>query len=279
MTAAAGAAGAPLPGGGEAGPTGGAFLDRGWQTFSVDPAVLAWLDAADAAIRCAVADPAHDNWRRCGGTWFAGVGALANDHAGAVAGGPPLGGAAVRFARQLAGGPFGWDRAQVSVCYPGYPQRDSGESAAAFAYRRDRDAAHVDGLLPVGPERRRFLREHHRFILGLPAGPADAAAAPLAVWEGSHRIVREALAASFGSRPPEAWHDLDITAAYHAARRRIFRQCRRVTLLAGRGEAYLVHRLALHGIAPWGAGARVAERTILYFRPESGDPAAWLHAP
>ena len=255
------------------------FFERGWASFGVDPDVLAWLDAAEPAARRSVTDPAFAQWHRCGGTWFAGVNALANDEAGAVAGGPPLGGAAVRFAGRLAGGPFAWDRAQVSVCWPGYPKQGAGESAAAFAYRRRRDAAHVDGLLPVGPDRRRFLREHHRFVLGLPTGPAYAAASPLVVWEGSHRIVRETFAGLFGDTPPAAWRDLDVTGAYHALRRRIFAECRRVTLTAGRGEAYLVHRLALHGIAPWGAAAAAGERMVIYFRPDSGDPAAWLHAP
>ena len=255
------------------------FLELGWTRFGVDARVLEWLDSAEAAARRSVSDPAFSRWHRCGGTWFAGVGALANDADGAVPGGPPLGGEAVRFAETLAGGPFAWDRAQVSICYPGYPKRGDGESAAAFAYRRNRDAAHVDGLLPVGPERRRFLREHHRFILGLPVGPADPAASPFVVWEGSHRIVRESFAGSFGDTPPAAWRDIDVTDAYRALRRRIFAECRRVALTAGRGEAFLVHRLALHGTAPWRADAAAGERTILYFRPDSGDPAAWLRAP
>ncbi|MXW93779.1 MAG: hypothetical protein F4114_06905 [Rhodospirillaceae bacterium] len=256
-----------------------AFFERGWTCFGADPHILEWLSSAEPAARRSVADPAFSRWHRCGGTWFAGVNALPNDETGAVAGGPPLRGEAVRFAGKLAGRPFDWDRAQVSVCWPGYPKRGEGESDAAFAYRRRRDAAHVDGLLPVGPERRRFLREHHRFILGLPVGPADAAASPFVLWEGSHRIVQQTFAETFGNRPPAAWRDIDVTDVYHAVRRRIFAECRRVTLTAGRGEAYLVHRLALHGIAPWGAGAAVGERTIVYFRPESGDPAAWLNAP
>ncbi len=255
------------------------FLERGWTRFPVDPSVLDWLDAAEPAARRSVSDPANSQWHRCGGTWFAGVNALDNDEAGAVPGGPPLRGEAVRFAETLAGGPFAWDRAQVSVCWPGYPQQGDGESDAAFAYRRDRDAAHVDGLLPVGPDRRRFLREHHRFILGLPAGPADAAASPLVLWEGSHRIVQETFAGAFGDAPPATWRDLDVTGVYHALRRRIFAECPRVAVTAGRGEAYIVHRLALHGIAPWREEATVPERMAIYFRPESGDPAAWLNAP
>ena len=256
-----------------------AFFEHGWAAFPVDPAILDWLDTAEEAARRAVADPAHSQWHRCGGTWFAGVNALDNDVTGTVAGGLPLQGAAIRFAEKLVGERFDWDRAQVSVCYPGYPKQGEGESDAAFAYRRDRDAAHVDGLLPVGPARRRFLREHHRFILGLPTGPADAAASPLVVWEGSHRIVRETFARTFGDTSPATWRDVDVTEVYHATRRRIFAECRRVTVTAGRGEAYLVHRLALHGIAPWGAGATADERMVIYFRPESGDPAAWLRAP
>ncbi|MXY39515.1 MAG: hypothetical protein F4027_03160 [Rhodospirillaceae bacterium] len=255
------------------------FFERGWTTFGAEPDVLDWLDASEAAARRSVTDPAFDQWHRCGGTWFAGVNALANDETGAVAGGPPLGGAAVRFVEDMAGGPFAWDRAQVSVCWPGYPKQGEGESDSAFAYRRKRDAAHVDGLLPVGPERRRFLREHHRFILGLPVGPADPAASPFVLWEGSHRMVRETLTAAFGDRPPASWRDIDVTGVYHALRRRIFAECRRVVVTAGRGEAFLVHRLALHGIAPWRGEAAAGERMIVYFRPESGDPAAWLHAP
>ena len=256
-----------------------AFFDRGWISFGVDPDVLTWLASAEAAARSAIDDPAYREWHRCGGTWFAGVNALGNDATGAVGDGPPLGGEAVRFAESMADGPFDWDPAQVSVCWPGYPEQSDGESGASFAYRRNRDAAHVDGLLPVGPERRRFLREHHRFILGLPVGPADAEAAPFVVWEGSHRLVRAAFADAFGDRPPGGWRDLDVTGVYHALRRRIFAECRRVAVVAGRGEAYLVHRLALHGIAPWGPGATAGERMAIYFRPDSGNPAAWLDAP
>ena len=193
-----------------------AFFEHGWAAFPVDSAILDWLDTAEEAARRAVADPAHSQWHRCGGTWFAGVNALDNDVTGTVAGGLPLQGAAIRFAEKLVAERFDWDRAQVSVCYPGYPKQGDGESDAAFAYRRDRDAAHVDGLLPVGPARRRFLREHHRFILGLPTGPADAAASPLVMWEGSHRIVRETFAGTFGDTSPATWRDVDVTEVYHA---------------------------------------------------------------
>jgi hypothetical protein len=59
-----------------------------------------------------------------------------------------------------------WDRAQVSVCYPGYPKPMDGETDGQHRFRRDRDAAHVDGLLGLGQPKRRFLKEPHQFILG-----------------------------------------------------------------------------------------------------------------
>jgi hypothetical protein len=48
------------------------------------------------------------------------------------------------------------------------------------------------------------------------------------------------------------------------------------------GEAVLVHRLALHGVAPWqkGATAPPEGRMIAYFRPEfQGLGDDWLSAP
>jgi len=254
------------------------FQTKGWCRFDADPAVSAWVAAALPFAHQAVADPANAHWMRCGGTWFAGVNALDNDKTGAIGGGSPLAGRIVDHAYGLAGGRFDWDRAQVSVCYPGYPAQGEDESDASFAYRLNRDSAHVDGLLPVGPARRRFLREHHRFILGLPVGEGDAAAAPTVVWEGSHRIMRAAFTAAFGTAPPHTWRDIDVTDVYHAARRKVFADCRKVTLTGRAGEAYLIHRLALHGIAPWGDGATSASRLIIFFRPELAEPAAWLKA-
>jgi len=212
------------------------FLDRGWVRFPVDEALRAWLDGAEPVARATLTDPAHAEWHRCGGTWFAGVNALPNDAQGALPGGGPLAGQAVEAALDHAGAPVRWDQAQVSVCYPGYPKPRDGESEASFRFRKNRDAAHVDGLLPVGPQRRRFLREHHQFILGIPIGPADDQASPLVVWEGSHDIMRRAFATFFGDAPPEAWGDLDITDAYHAARRKVFEECRRVVVTAGWGK-------------------------------------------
>ena len=154
----------------------------------------------------------------------------------------------------------------------------AGESAAAFRYRREKAAAHVDGIVPEGPGRCRHLRHHHAFILGLPMVEASPDASPFTVWEGSHEVVRDALRDRLGGVPTEQWGDEDITDAYQAARRRIFAACRPVEISARPGEAYLVHRLALHGIAPWGKQAVAGRdgRMICYFRPEFGSAANWL---
>jgi hypothetical protein len=48
------------------------------------------------------------------------------------------------------------------------------------------------------------------------------------------------------------------------------------------GCAYLLHRLTLHGVAPWDASAQAAPegRLIAYFRPPMpGGARAWVDAP
>lgn len=80
---------------------------------------------------------------------------------------------------------------------------------------------------------------------------------------------------------PEHWGDTDLTEPYHAARREIFASCPRREIHAKPGEAYTVHRLALHGTAPFATTAHAPPegRLIAYFRPETADRLAWLNAP
>ena len=258
------------------------FLAKGWCRFRCDPALADWVRQTLPAARAAVAAPENADWRRCRGTWFAGVNVLPNDADGAVDNGPKITGEAVDFIRDALGHRrIAFDRGQVSVCYPGYPQKMAAESDAAYRYRRDRDAAHLDGLLAKGPKRRRHVRQHHGFLLGIPMLEASANAAPLVVWEGSHEIVRQTFRSAFGGLPAADWAALDITDVYQAARREIFDCCERREIAAQPGEAYLVHRLALHGTAPWADAAEAGPdgRMIVYFRPEIGGAEAWLNAP
>lgn len=251
------------------------FFSRGWVRFAADLRVAAWAQAARPVAERVMADPAlREKWLRCGGTWFAGVNAFPNDASGAVPGEgvPPLAGAPLDFIADTLGlGDFAWDRAQISVCFPGYPQPWEGESEAAFRFRRDRDAAHVDGLLR-DDERRRHLGETHDFILGIPLGETPPAASPLVVWEGSHEVMRRAFRDRFAGVLEADWPAEDITDAYAAARRQCFETLGRVPVHARPGEAYLIHRLALHGIAPWAQDGGGAPRMIAYFRPDT-DPS------
>ena len=235
---------------------------EGWRRIAFDPAILAWVEAVlPIALRLSAADE-----RRHGATWRPGVNLLPNDTTGALQGGPAL---------PVALQPC--DAAQLSACLPGYPRQDAGESDAAHRFRRDRDAAHLDGLLPEGPLRRRHLREMHRHILGLPLTDHAADAAPFVIWEGSQEIVR-AMLRDHLSDDPRRWGDIDLTDPYQAARREVFATCRRVEIAARPGEGYVAHRLSIHGTAPWGQSDD-PQRLIAYFRPHHPDPLAWRDAP
>ena len=242
----------------------------GWQRIGPHPAIAGWAAVAADAARKTLATTT-EAWR-CGGTWFVGVDALPNAPDGSI-----------------NGTPFPWDalplppqplhKAQLSVIRPGYPQPSSEETPAAFAFRRDRDAAHLDGLLPIGPDKRRMVKEPHAWILGLPLN--DTSASPLTVWEGSHDIIRAALLKALEPHPPETWGDIDITDAYQAARRTIFATCRRIELPAKPGEATLLHRLTLHGVAAWkpSDAAPPEGRMIAYLRPQCASVHQWLTIP
>ena len=258
------------------------FYERGWCRFDYDEGLANWVNAVLPKTREAVSEKANAQWIRCGGTWFVGVNILPNQPDGSVNGGPVLQGAVIDFIRQnFKPDPLALDAAQVSVCYPGYPQRMDSETETAFRFRRDRDAAHVDGFLREGPDRRRHLRECHGFVLGIPMVEFDETASPLMVWEGSHELVRTAMKARFKGLESACWGDEDITECYHAVRKEIFEKCRRVPVTAKPGESYLVHRLALHGISPWQEAAKAGTdgRMICYFRPEIGDIESWLLDP
>ncbi|WP_137112949.1 hypothetical protein [Rhodobacter sp. SY28-1] len=246
------------------------MVGQGWQRIGPDPAIAAWADAARQAALATLATTAEP-WR-CGGTWFVGVDALPNGPDGRINGTPFPWGA-------LPLSPEPLHKAQLSVIRPGYPQPSPEETSAAFAFRRDRDAAHLDGLLPIGPEKRRMVKEPHAWILGLPLN--DTQASPLTVWEGSHEILRTALLKALEPLPPETWGDIDITEAYQQARRDIFATCRRIELAAKPGEATLLHRLTLHGVAAWkpGDSAPPEGRMIAYLRPQLATIHQWLTAP
>lgn len=256
------------------------FWAKGWVTFPYDPTLAEWVSHALPAALASTTDPAHAEWLDCEGTWFIGVDALPNDAWGRVGTSGPLTGQAMAFIAEHYGD-LPLHKGQVSVIHPGYPRPRRGENEAATRYRRNRDAAHVDGLRPMGPDRRRRVDEPHAWILGIPLTEASADASPMVLWEGSHHILGAAFGDALKDEPPEALHEVDITDIYQAARREVFDTCPRVELPAKPGEAYLLHRHCLHGVAPWADAATAGPdgRMIAYFRPEcSGGVAEWVES-
>ena len=234
-------------------------MSAGYTVFDTDPRVMRWAQAAREAV--ARLDTSE---RRHGRTWFVGVDALPNAPDGSIDGTP-------------LEGPWpahrSWHRAQVSIVYPGYPRQDAGESDVNHRFRLHRDAAHMDGLLPIGPKKRRYLKEPHSFILGLPLGAETQS--PLVVWPGSHQIVGQAMAEVLRPHPSTAWPEIDLTDAYVAARRQVFDVCQRVEVPLVIGQSILLHRHLIHGVAPWSGPDAPDGRAVAYFRPQ-GDVADWL---
>ena len=258
------------------------FREKGWAVFPPEPALMDWAAYAHRDALRALADPTLAHWYQCENTWFVGLDALQNDPAGRVAGSKPLTGAAVDFVATHCGGWPTLHLGQISGVFPGYPRPRTGESDAAFRYRCKRDAAHVDGVIGEGTPKRRFVREPHAFILGVPLTHADAEAAPLVVWEGSHKILRDTFCRAFEGIAPELLPDCDVTDVYQTARTKVFNTCRRVIVHGPPGSAYVIHRLALHGVAPWVTGAQSDKegRLIAYFRPPmTGGVLPWATNP
>lgn len=243
------------------------MADLGWRRVQ-SSAIARWAAAAEPVARRIVTE-SQEPWR-CGGTWFVGLDALPSGVDGSINN--------VELPRNDIGlSPVPLHPAQISVTRAGYPRRDEGESEKAFDFRRVRDAAHLDGLLPVGPQKRRMVQEPHVWILGLPLNRADAGASPLVVWEGSHIVMGAALRAAFAGRADDL-ENVDITEAYQAARKQVFDNCPRVELPGQPGEAVILHRHMIHGVAPWadGATAEAPGRMVAYFRPLLPTVTAWL---
>jgi hypothetical protein len=241
----------------------------GWRQIAPHPAIAAWAAAARPLAIAALADT--DEPLRCGGTWAVGLDLLPNAPDGSLGG--------VAFPWDALGlSPEPLHRGQVSTVYPGYPQPSDQETDAAYRFRLRRDSAHLDGLLAVGPAKRRMVKEPHGWILGLPLNDCSAGASPLVVWEGSHEIIRAALMEALSPHPPVLWGEVDVTEAYAAARARVFETCRRVELPGQVGGAVLLHRLLIHGVAPWAEGAVAPPegRMVAYFRPQLPSVEAWL---
>lgn len=253
------------------------YKDNGYCIFERDRALLSWIDSSLSAARLAVSDTQNKHWFRYDGTWFVGVNVLENDEKGRVDNGPSLSGRAVDFIeRFITKTELNLDKAQISVCYKGYPKASSDESEQAFGYRLRRDAAHVDGIMREGQDR--YLVEYHGYIFALAMVEFSHDAAPFVVWEGSHKIMKQALSSYVANYPIEQWRSVAISDVYNQARKEIFTRCRRIELALKPGQAFVGHRHLLHGTAPWGESATSGPdgRMISFFRPETLSVAQWV---
>lgn len=242
----------------------------GFCVFDADPRVLKWAKVAKDCARSVVNDEhLRERWLRHQNTWFVGVDVLPNEWNGSIAGVPLAG-----PWHSLVTPPERWHKAQVSVVYKGYPKQDIGESDANHKFRIKRCAAHVDGILLE--DGRRYLREPHSFVLGMPLGCSRAS--PLVVWPGSHIAMGNALRAAISDKDPNM---VDLTDAYKTARAQVFEQIEPIEVHAYIGQSMLLHRHLLHGVAPWKETDTVPPegRMIAYFRPGSNESNAWLTNP
>lgn len=258
------------------------FMQHGWCSFAHSEELHQWAKSVQPVVGQLLTDAALAHWWRHGETWFAGVNLLPNDRSGGVDDGPVLGADVCAWVRRTAmlgaGETIAWERGQPSVLRPGYPRHGAQETEAAHRFRRNRDAAHVDGLLPVGEQRRRMPQEFHRFILGIPLQQSPAHAGPTVVWEGSHKLIQQAFIEALKDVPIQDWPQTDLTDVYQRTRTEVFDRCKRVEVHVPPGECYLIHRFAVHGMAPWEerAGDQGKLRSIVFFRPEIGSRWDWL---
>ena len=243
------------------------MIEGGFIQFEATPEVQKWAEAANVQADRIL--EGSEGQRRHGGTWFVGVDALDNDATGQI------GDVALKgpWEGMIPGLPL--HKAQLSVVYPGYPRRDADETEKAHNYRKSRDGAHVDGLHAIGPNKRRFLKEPHAYILGVAINTCMAA--PLVVWPGSEEIMREAFTVAFAGMPPDMWHEVDVTEIYADARAEVFECCERVELPMQRGQSVLLDRMVLHGISPE-RSQKVSRdgRRMAYFRPQFETMREWL---
>lgn len=245
------------------------LAEEGCMRFPPTEESRRWAEAArQSGLRQAHDPEVQQANLRHADTWFVGVDVLPNDKTGAVDGVPLRGPwhAHLPWHGSL-------HRAQLSIAYPGYPGRDPDQSAANHRYRLTRHAAHVDGLLPTGPDRRRFPGEFHAYVLGIHLNGCEEA--PTVWWPGSHRIIARALRDAIGTADPA---EIDVTEAYHAARREIFAESAPRPLTGPPGASFLLHRFTLHGTAPWEGPAQPEGRMSAFFRPEFEDRREWLLA-
>ena len=268
------------------------FQQKGWRFLDDDGEFRPWINAAKRNIVSKFKNKQYDMGQlRSGSTWFVGINFLDNGPKGDIKGVPFSSKIQSDIRRQFGSLIECWDQGQVSICWPGYPRRDLTETLNSFKYRVKKYASHVDGLIPTGNKRRRFAREFHAFILGIPIINSTSHSAPIIVWEGSHLIFRDLFKTLYSGLSEFEVNNLDITEIYQECRRKVFSTCSASIVCCDKNRPYILDRHRLHGVLPWVDATRnlsvtsdtprseidpLAGRAVIYFRPQYEHKLDWV---
>ena len=160
------------------------LCENGWCFLNTDNDHYDWINEAKKQIKFKFSQNViKDQDFRSGSTWFVGTNFLDNNSQGKI-GSRQLSKKIINNISSYFGTKIQyWDKGQVSICWPGYPKKDTLESEKSFNFRIKRFASHIDGIIPLGSKKRRFAKEYHAFILGLPIMNNFKNNASLVVWE------------------------------------------------------------------------------------------------
>ena len=268
------------------------LCENGWCFLNTDNDHYDWINEAKKQIKFKFSQNViKDQDLRSGSTWFVGTNFLDNNSQGKIG--------ARQFSKKIINNIssyFGtkiqyWDKGQVSICWPGYPKKDTLESEKSFNFRIKRFASHIDGIIPLGSKKRRFAKEYHAFILGLPIMNNFKNNASLVVWEGSHKIFRNFFRNIYEGVSSNKISHIDITELYNECRNKVFTKCNVKKIVPNFKQPYLLDRHLLHGIDQWkdqNFGSYVIKhknsvnnlsngRIVVYFRPVFSDPYDWIY--
>ncbi len=268
------------------------LCENGWCFLNTDNDHYDWINEAKKQIKFKFSQNLiKDKDFRSGSTWFVGTNFLDNNSQGKI-GNRQLSKKIIDNISNYFGTKIQyWDKGQVSICWPGYPKKDTLESEKSFNFRIKRFASHIDGIIPLGLQKRRFAKEYHAFILGLPIMNNFKNNASLVVWEGSHKIFRNFFRNIYDGVSSNKISDTDITELYNECRNKVFTKCNVKKIVPNFKQPYLLDRHLLHGIDQWkdpNSGSYAIKnkhlvnnlsngRIVVYFRPVFSDPYDWIY--
>ena len=265
---------------------------NGWSFLNTDHIHYEWIAEAKEQLETKFHQKLYDyNDLRCGSTWFVGANFLDNSSNGNIGTKSMSKIFFSNISKKFGPNIKYWDKAQVSICWPGYPKKDAKETKKSYDFRIKRFASHIDGIIPFGSKKRRFAKEFHAFILGFPLHNNCLDCAPLVLWEGSHKIFRNFFKEIYEGISFNKISNIDITELYNESRKKVFKNCEVKKITPQFKQPYLLDRHVLHGIDEWREKKNVKcspknhrllnslsdGRIIVYFRPVFFNPHDWIN--